>query len=87
MPRGAPILRLFAVFSGPAEYRETPHDLLARCGLRCHAGVFHLWALGICAVISGDFFGWNFGLLAGGFGGKLTVSWQSRLIGIMRRIS
>ena len=39
--------------------------------LRRHAGVFHLWALGVGAVISGDFFGWNFGLVEGGFGALL----------------
>src|SRR6202790_3727326 len=39
-------------------------------GLRRHARVLHLWALGVGAVISGDFFGWNFGL-ASGFGGML----------------
>ncbi|HCQ05201.1 MAG TPA: amino acid ABC transporter permease, partial [Candidatus Latescibacteria bacterium] len=33
-----------------------------------------LWALGVGAVISGDFFGWNFGLAAGGFGGLLTAT-------------
>ncbi|MEO0326705.1 MAG: amino acid permease, partial [Myxococcota bacterium] len=38
-------------------------------GLRRYAGVWSLWALGVGAVISGDFFGWNFGLTAGGFGG------------------
>ncbi len=38
-------------------------------GLRRYAGVGSLWALGVGAVISGDFFGWNFGLQAGGFGG------------------
>src|SRR5712692_2314896 len=42
-------------------------------GLRRHAGVVHLWALGVGAVISGDFFGWNFGFLAGGFGGMLMA--------------
>ncbi len=41
--------------------------------LRRHAGVLHLWALGVGAVISGDFFGWNFGFLAGGFGGLLSA--------------
>lgn len=41
--------------------------------LRRHAGVFHLWALGVGAVISGDFFGWNFGFLAGGFGGLMAA--------------
>ena len=41
--------------------------------LRRHAGVLHLWALGVGAVISGDFFGWNFGLTQGGFGGMLLA--------------
>lgn len=41
--------------------------------LRRHARVLHLWALGVAAVISGDFFGWNFGLTAGGFSGMLTA--------------
>ncbi len=41
--------------------------------LRRHAGVLHLWALGVGAVISGDFFGWNFGLIEGGFGGMLLA--------------
>ncbi|MGH0035642.1 MAG: ethanolamine permease [Myxococcota bacterium] len=42
--------------------------------LRRHAGVGSLWALGVGAVISGDFFGWNFGLAAGGFGGLLIAT-------------
>jgi ethanolamine permease len=45
----------------------------AERALRRHAGVFHLWALGVGAVISGDFFGWNFGFTAGGFGGLLVA--------------
>ncbi len=43
-------------------------------GLRRYAGVWSLWALGVGAVISGDFFGWNFGLAAGGFGGLLIAT-------------
>jgi ethanolamine permease len=58
---------------GSFRYRETPRDLLARSGLRRHAGAFHLWALGVGAVISGDFFGWNFGLVSGGFGGLMAA--------------
>ena len=38
-------------------------------GLQRYAGLWSLWALGVGAVISGDFFGWNFGLAVGGFGG------------------
>ena len=30
--------------------------------------------MGVGAVISGDFFGWNFGLHAGGFGGMLAAT-------------
>jgi ethanolamine permease len=41
--------------------------------LRRHARVLHLWALGVGAVISGDFFGWNFGLSESGFGGMLVA--------------
>ena len=39
------------------------------------AGWVQLWALGVGAVISGDFFGWNFGLAYGfGFFETLGVS-------------
>lgn len=37
--------------------------------LRKTAGWVHLWALGVGGVISGNYFGWQTGLLAGGFGG------------------
>ena len=42
--------------------------------LRRHARVWSLWALGVGAVISGDFFGWNFGLTAGGFWGLFIAT-------------
>lgn len=29
--------------------------------------------MGVGAVISGDFFGWNYGLTAGGFGGMMIA--------------
>ena len=56
------------------EYREAGADYFARRGLRRYAGVRSLWALGVGAVISGDFFGWNFGLSAGGFGGLAVAT-------------
>lgn len=34
----------------------------------------HLWALGVGGVISGNFFGWQTGLLTGGFGGLLLAT-------------
>jgi len=55
-------------------YIRVPDDYFEDRGLRRHAGVWSLWALGVGAVISGDFFGWNFGLASGGFGGLLIAT-------------
>ncbi len=38
------------------------------------AGPVLLWGLGVGSVISGEFFGWNFGLNAGGWGGLLIAT-------------
>jgi ethanolamine permease len=54
-------------------YTAVDRQYLAQRQLRRHARVLHLWAMGVGAVISGDFFGWNFGLAAGGFGGMLAA--------------
>jgi ethanolamine permease len=54
-------------------YTPANPDYLGQRKLRRHARVLHLWAMGVGAVISGDFFGWNFGLSAGGFGGMLIA--------------
>jgi ethanolamine permease len=58
---------------GSVTYREAGEDYFEQRKLRRHAGVWSLWALGVAAVISGDFFGWNFGL-AYGFGGLLVAT-------------
>ena len=58
---------------GGVTYREADEEYFERRRLRRHAGVWSLWALGVAAVISGDFFGWNFGL-AYGFGGLLVAT-------------
>jgi len=42
--------------------------------LRRHARVWSLWALGVGAVISGHFSGWNLGLASGGWGGMLIAA-------------
>ena len=55
-------------------YDEVAAGYFEARGLRRYAGVGSLWALGVGAVISGDFFGWNFGLAAGGFGGLLLAT-------------
>jgi ethanolamine permease len=54
-------------------YSQPPEEYFEKRTLRRHARVLHLWALGVAAVISGDFFGWNFGLTAGGFSGMLIA--------------
>ncbi len=54
---------------GSVEYHVADAQYFKKRGLKRYAGVWSLWALGVGAVISGDFFGWNFGLAAGGFGG------------------
>ncbi len=54
---------------GSVTYQEVGDEYFKDRGLRRHAGVWSLWALGVGAVISGEFYGWNFGLGTGGFGG------------------
>ena len=59
---------------GSVGYQNVDASYFKERGLRRHARVGSLWALGVGAVISGDFFGWNFGLAAGGFGGLLIAT-------------
>ncbi|MFT5048723.1 MAG: ethanolamine permease [Chlamydiales bacterium] len=59
---------------GSVSYEDVEEGYFERRGLRRYAGAWSLWALGVGAVISGDFFGWNFGLAAGGFGGLLIAT-------------
>jgi ethanolamine permease len=59
---------------GNVEYQDVDPTYFEKRGLRRYAGVWSLWALGVGAVISGDFFGWNFGLASGGFGGLLIAT-------------
>ena len=54
-------------------FAQPGENYFAQRTLRRHARVLHLWALGVGAVIAGDFFGWNFGLIEGGFGGMLAA--------------
>jgi len=54
-------------------YTAAGPEYLGQRRLRRHARVLQLWAMGVGAVISGDFFGWNFGLAAGGFGGMVLA--------------
>jgi ethanolamine permease len=54
---------------GSVRYEQVEEGYLEQRQLRKSAGWFLLWGLGVGAVISGDFFGWNYGLTAGGFVG------------------
>jgi len=59
---------------GSVTYQDTGQDYFAKRGLRRHARVWSLWALGVGAVISGHFSGWNFGIATGGWGGMLIAA-------------
>lgn len=59
---------------GSVTYQEVGDEYFQERGLRRHAGVWSLWALGVGAVISGEYYGWNFGLATGGFGGLLIAA-------------
>lgn len=59
---------------GSVTYRDVDHKYFEQRGLKRHAGVWSLWALGVAAVISGEFSGWNLGLDLGGFGGQLFAT-------------
>jgi len=54
---------------GGVSYHIPSEDYFDQRELRRHAGVVSLWALGVAAVISGDFSGWNLGFAVGGWGG------------------
>jgi ethanolamine permease len=54
---------------GGVSYHIPGADYFSKRELKRHAGVFSLWALGVGAVISGDFSGWNLGFSVGGWGG------------------
>ena len=59
--------------SGGATYRAAEAGYFEKRSLKRTAGVWGLWGIGIAAVISGDFAGWNPGLGVGGWGGLLIA--------------
>ncbi|MEX1366653.1 MAG: ethanolamine permease [Nannocystaceae bacterium] len=56
------------------EYQDVDAQYLQDRSLQRTAGPILLWGLGVGYVISGDYFGWNYGLNAGGFGGLLIAT-------------
>jgi len=55
-------------------YQHAGHEYFAKRQLSRHAGAFALWGLGVAAVISGDFSGWNLGIAEAGWGGMVVAS-------------
>jgi ethanolamine permease len=55
-------------------YETVGKEYFEKRGLQRHARVWSLWALGVAAVISGDFSGWNLGIGEGGFGGLFIAT-------------
>lgn len=55
-------------------YKKMDKSYFESRELKRHAGVWSLWALGVGAVISGHFSGWNLGLASGGWGGMFIAT-------------
>ena len=59
---------------GFVSYNAVNNRFMNARRLRRYAGVWALWALGVGAVISGDFFGWHFGLPLAGIAGVAVAT-------------
>lgn len=59
--------------SAGVSYKKADAAYFEKRGLSRYAGVWSLWALGVGAVVSGHFSGWNFGFATGGWGGMLVA--------------
>ena len=57
---------------GSVSYKKADASYFEQRHLSRYAGIWSLWALGVGAVISGHFSGWNFGFSTGGWGGMLA---------------
>ncbi len=60
--------------TGGVKYSSKDQGYFEKRKLQRHAGVWSLWALGVGAVISGQFSGWNLGFAVGGWGGLAIAS-------------
>ncbi len=60
--------------SSGVTYEKVDSAYFEKRGLKRYAGVASLWALGVGAVISGHFSGWNLGLGSGGWGGMFIAA-------------
>lgn len=59
---------------GSVTYKDAGRDYFEKRQLKRHARIWSLWALGVGAVISGEFSGWNLGIASGGFGGLFIAA-------------
>ena len=59
---------------GLAQYENVGDDYLHRRKLKKSAGWILLWSMGVGAVISGNYFGWNMGLKHAGFWGMAAAT-------------
>ena len=59
---------------GGVEYTHAGKEYFEKRGLTRYAGAASIWGLGVAAVISGDFSGWNFGIGNAGWGGMLIAT-------------
>jgi len=59
---------------GSVTYQKADEAYFEKRGLKRHARIWSLWALGVGAVISGQFSGWNFGIASGGWGGLFIAA-------------
>ena len=57
-----------------ATYKQAEAGYFEKRSLKRTAGFWGLWGIGIAAVISGDFSGWNVGLATTGWGGLLIAT-------------
>jgi len=55
-------------------YTEAADGYFEKRGLKRSAGFWGLWGIGVAAVISGDFSGWNLGIGTAGWGGFLIAT-------------
>lgn len=60
--------------TGGVKYTHAAEGYFEKRQLQRSAGFWGLWGIGVAAVISGDFSGWNFGLGEAGWGGLLIAS-------------
>lgn len=59
---------------GGVTYQAAGKEYFEKRELKRHARIWSLWALGVGAVISGHFSGWNFGIASGGWGGLFLAA-------------